>query len=189
MTPDFDELVGEADSPEEREELRAVHELLVSASPPPFFEARPRRARAARTLLPRPWVLGAAGAVAAAAVVGLLVFSPFGAGTRGSFVQAMHGVGSAPRARASIDVGREDANGNRPLRMTVDALPALPHGAWYVLYLTEKGKPLVVCGSFRTNRAGMAQVAMNAPADLGEYDGWIVTSRVPGTPSQVLLST
>ena len=44
MTPDFDELIGDEGSLEEREELRQVHELLVSASPPPSLDRPPRRA-------------------------------------------------------------------------------------------------------------------------------------------------
>ena len=33
--PDFDELVGNVEEPDERERLRRVHELLVEAGPPP----------------------------------------------------------------------------------------------------------------------------------------------------------
>ena len=88
-----------------------------------------------------------------------------------------------------IKVGKEDANGNRPLLMSVRALPAISKGDWYRLYLTKKGKPVVLCGIFRTGHSGNAQVSMNAPADLAEYDGWIVTAIAPGHPPRVLLTT
>jgi hypothetical protein len=100
----------------------------------------------------------------------------------------MHGIGPAATASAVIRVGAEDANGNRTLRMAVHSLPALQKG-WYTLYLTEKGEPLVDCGIFRTGTAGSANVSMNAPAGLAEYDGWIVTATVPGQTPHVLLST
>ena len=38
MTPHFDEIVGLGGTPEERASLRAVHDLLVSAYPPPDFD-------------------------------------------------------------------------------------------------------------------------------------------------------
>ena len=72
--------------------------------------------------------------------------------------------------------------------MSVHSLPALSKG-WYTLYLTSKGKPMVPCGVFETGTSGAARVEMNAPAGLGEYDGWIVTSIVPGHPARVLLTT
>jgi hypothetical protein len=100
----------------------------------------------------------------------------------------MHGVGAAAAASAVVRVGREDASGNRTLRMSVHSLPALSSG-WYTLYLTSKDEPMVACGVFETGRSGVTRVEMNAPADLGEYDGWIVTAAVPGRPSRVLLTT
>jgi hypothetical protein len=191
MTPDFDELVGDEGSPEERDELRRVHDLLVSATPPPKLEAQPRRAPRIRSLVPRSWAVAAIGLTAAAsAAAGLGIGSMLAPqGFQTGFVRPMHGVGSAPNASALIKVGREDANGNRPLRMSVRALPTLSGDAWYELYLTKKGKPVVPCGIFRTGRSGSAQVSMNAPADLAEYDGWIVTALAPGHPPRVLLST
>src|SRR5262249_17434545 len=100
----------------------------------------------------------------------------------------MHGVGRASAASAMVTVGRQDASGNRMLRMTVHSLPALRKG-WYTLYLIERGKPLVACGIFRTGPSGSASVSMNAPTDLAEYDGWIVPAAVPGRRGQVLLTT
>jgi hypothetical protein len=188
MTPDFDELIGAGGSAEEREELRAVHELLLSASPPPAPAKALRRAPRARLWLTRRWAIAGAAAVSVAA--GLAV--GYGAGTSGGFqagiIRPMHGVGPTAAASAVIRVGDEDSSENRPLLMNVRSLPPLQKG-WYELYLTKKGKPVVPCGIFQTGPAGAAEVTMNAPADLAEYDGWIVTAVVAGHTGPALLST
>jgi hypothetical protein len=72
--------------------------------------------------------------------------------------------------------------------MNVSSLPPLQKG-WYELYLTKKGKPVVPCGIFQTGASGAAHVTMNAPADLAEYDGWIVTAVVGGHDGPALLET
>jgi hypothetical protein len=195
MSPDFEELVGGEGSPEELASLRFVHDLLVSADPPPPDAVPPptrlpRRPRA-RRFVPQSKALAAAGlAACVAAVTGVAVgYSVWhGSGFEGSFTRPMHGVGATAAASAVINVGPQDAAGNRSLRMTVRALPALPHGRLYDLYLTETGKPRVLCGRFETGPSGAARVLMNAPEDLGEYDGWIVTAAAPG-PQRVLLTT
>ena len=191
MTPDFDELVGDEGSREERDELLRVHELLLSATPPPSLNPPPRRPFRVRSLIPRSWAIGAVGLAAVALVaIGLAVGSTLGSGGfQTGFTRPMHGLGSATAASALIKVGKEDGNGNRPLLMSVRALPPLSKRAWYELYLTRKGRPVVACGIFETGRSGSAQVSMNAPADLAEYDGWIVTALTPGHPPRVLLST
>ncbi len=191
MTPDFDEIVGDEGSPEEREELRRVHELLVAATPPPSLDRPPHRAFRGRFSIPRSWALGAVGLAGAASIaIGLAVGSTIGSGGfHTGFTRPMHGVGSTRTASALIKVGNEDGNGNRPLLMSVRALPTLPRGTWYRLYLTKKGKPVVLCGLFQTGRSGNAHVHMNAPGDLEEYDGWIVSAVSPGGAPRVLLST
>ena len=191
MTPDFDELVGGDDAPEGLESLRFVHDLLVSASPPPPDPVEPPRSARVRRFVPG-WkglaASGLAAAVAAAAGIAIGYSVWHGPGFEGTFTRSMHGVGATAAASAVIRVGPEDSAGNRPLRMTVRALPALPRGRLYDLYLTRKGEPLVLCGRFETGPSGAARVTMNAPTDLGEYDGWIVTAATPG-PQRVLLTT
>jgi hypothetical protein len=197
VRPDFDELIGDEVSADELESLRQVHELLVSASPPPSLRRRPSRVERVRALIPRSRALVAVGFAAAASLaVGLAVGFAIGhgGGFQNDFTRSMHGVGAASAASASIRVGEEDASGNRPLEMSIRALPTLSGGGWYELYLTRKGKPVVPCGIFQTGASGSARVRMNAPADLAEYDGWIVTALVPGHPlpsrsSNVLLTT
>jgi hypothetical protein len=192
-TPDFDEIVGTEGSPEELAELRQVHNLLLSADPPPELPARRRKAPRRRPVLVRTWAAAAFGfaAVLASLTAGLAIGQAFGHESEGShqaFSRTMHGIGTAAAASAVIKVGSKDGSGNRTLRMAVHSLPSLPHG-YYTLYLTEKGHPLVPCGVFRTGATGSANVSMNAPADLAEYDGWIVSAVVPGQPSRVLLTT
>jgi hypothetical protein len=196
MRPDFFDVVGDEGTPEELEELRHVHELLLSASPPPELARlpRPRRVRS----LTRSWGAGVvAFAATCAAAIGLASGYAFGdhngfqAGTafQARAVRSMHGLGAAQAASAVIRVGKEDPNGNRPIQVSVKSLPAPANGGWYELYLTKKGKLEVPCGIFRTGASGRAHVNMNAPADLEEYDGWVVTT-VPGGPTpHVLLTT
>ena len=191
--PDFDEIVGSEGTPEELAELRGVHNLLLSATPPPSFSDGRRRAPRRRRSFRRPgWATAAFGVagVLAALTAGLAIGHGLGGeGDAGqAFTRPMHGIGTARLASAVIKVGGEDASGNRTLRMSVHSLPALQRG-FYTLYLTEKDKPLVACGVFRTGATGAANVSMNAPADLAEYDGWIVSAVVPGQPSRVLLTT
>ena len=190
--PDFNEIVGTEGSPEELAALRSMHELLLAADPPPATSVRRKRAPRMKPLVPRSWAIGAVGfaALTASLATGLAVFWSVGQdGDAGqAFTRPMHGVGAAAAASAVVRVGSQDVNGNRTLRMSVHSLPALSKG-WYTLYLTSKGKPMVPCGVFETGTSGAARVEMNAPAGLGEYDGWIVTSVVPGHPARVLLTT
>ena len=151
MTPDFDELVGDEGSLEEREELRRVHELLLSATPPPSLNPPPRRASRIRSVIPRSWAFSAVGlATIVSIAIGVLIGSTLGSrGFQTGFTRPMHGLRSATAASALIKVGKEDGNGNRPLLMSVRALPSLTEGAWYRLYLTKKGKPVALCGTSR----------------------------------------
>jgi Anti-sigma-K factor rskA len=191
-TPDFDDIVGTEGSPEELAELRQVHNLLLSAEPPPTLPERLRKSPRRRPAFARTWAAAAFGfaAVLASLTAGLAIgrMSGHDSDAQQAFSRSMHGIGTAAAASAVIKVGGEDASGNRTLRMAVHSLPSLPRG-YYTLDLTEKGEPLVACGVFRTGPTGSADVSMNAPADLAEYDGWIVSAVVPGQPTRVLLTT
>jgi hypothetical protein len=191
-TPDFDDIVGTEGSPEELAELRQVHNLLLLAEPPPELpERRRKKSPRRRPAFARSWAAAAFGfaAVLASLTAGLAIGRTFHESeAHQAFSRTMHGIGGAATASAVIKVGSQDGSGNRTLQMAVHSLPSLPRG-YYTLYLTEKGKPLVACGVFRTGVTGNANVSMNAPADLAEYDGWIVSAAVPGQPSRVLLTT
>ena len=193
--PDFHELVSGEGSPEELERLRRVHDLLVAADPPPDLPerlAKPARGRGRVIALTRSRVRVALGLAAAAAIaIGFGIGFAVGQGGGGfatRFSVPMHGVGRLAPASASIDVGKPDPSGNWSMRMTVRGLPKLPANAWYELYLTKHGRRAAACGSFKTG-GSVTEVHLSAPYKLTEYDGWVVTARVPGQPERVLLST
>jgi hypothetical protein len=196
VSPGFEDIVGDdaEATPEELAGLRHVHELLLTASPPPTLTRRLRRPPRAprRTPLPRGRMRGvllvAATAVAAAAF-GIGYGLGHGGGFQTSFSATMHGVGRLSAASAWIGVGHQDASGTWPLEMTVHGLPKLPGNAWYELYLTRRGKPDVLCGIFRTGTAPVTKVQLNAPSDLDEYTGWVVTRAGAGHGRRVLLTT
>jgi hypothetical protein len=190
MTPDFDELVGDEGSSADRESLRQIHDLLVSASPPPPGPAW--RAPRVSALVSRSRAVAALGlATTVSVVVGLGIGYTVGHGARfhTDFSRPMHGIGPAREARALIEVGGEDANGNRALEMTIRSLPALPHKGLYELYLSKHGKPILPCGTFQTGSSGSAEVSLNVPGSLAEYDGWIITALTRGPRARVLLTT
>jgi hypothetical protein len=197
MSPDFDDLFTDDDTTaEELAELRHVHELLLSASPPPRLPRRLRRtARISRVATGRRRgrgrvvvALSAAAATAAAFVVGYNLGGQ-GGGFEPIFTRTMHGVAPVANASATIEVGKRDQGGNWPLSMTVRGLPRLPHHDWYQLYLTKKGKLKVLCGTFQTTGNRLTHIELNAPGDLDEYSGWIVTAHIPGRAPRALLTT
>jgi hypothetical protein len=197
VSPDFDELFADDEAtPEELAELRTVHDLLLSASPPPPLPRRltraPRVARPRRRWLPRRHVRATLALVAAAGTAAAFALGYTLGGTTGFqpvFSRTMVGLAPVAGARATIDIGRRDPSGNWPLRMTVRGLPPLPRHDWYQLYLTKKGEPSVLCGVFQTRGGSITHVQMNAPDDLKEYSGWVVTAHVPGRAPHPLLTT
>jgi hypothetical protein len=58
-------------------------------------------------------------------------------------------------------------------------LRQLPEGGYYDLYLTERGKPVVLCGSFNV-KAGEAIVRFSAAYNLSHFDrdGWVITRQL-----------
>jgi hypothetical protein len=199
--PDFDELVGEEPTGAERARLQRIHELLVAAGPPPELspelEAGPDvlatyRNRRRRPVHRRPLVL-----LAAALAIAAVFFGGYAAGNKarssddfaaGRTIQ-LHATAGAPGALASILIGRGDTNGNWPMRVVVDKLPALPKRGYYELFLTRNGKPVAPCGSFIVAR-GRGVAYLNAPYEL-RGAGWVVTIQRWGDrrPGRVVLTT
>jgi len=195
VSPDFNELVGgENATPEELAGLRRVHELLLSATPPPELSRRlalPPRIRRRPPRIPT-GRMRAAFALAAAAAVGIAFGLGYSLGHGGPLLtvtRSMHGVGPLASASALIEVGKSEAGGKRELEMTVRGLPASARNTWYELYLTKRGEPNELCGRFRAGQSALTVVRLNAPDDLEEYTGWIVTARISGQQSRVLLTT
>jgi hypothetical protein len=185
--PDFRELVGEDVPAEERERLERVHDLLVSAGPPPELPpslAQPDldpREESAVTFLPRRrtgLLLGLAAAIALIAFVGGFVAGRAEDTFPTAFDIPMHGTALASNASATIYVGDVDASGNWPLKFVVHGLKPLPKGEYYEMFLTRKGKPVVTCGTFRLSSG--ESVRLNVPFLL-RNGGWIVTLERPGS--------
>jgi hypothetical protein len=195
--PDFDELVGDDLSPEERTRLRRAHELLLAAGAPP--ELPPALAHAPDpepkgSYLPqrrRFTAIGIAAALAFAAfAVGYVTGGArdHGFATAGS--RAMHGTALAPGASATLRLARPDPAGNWPMRFSIRGLRPLPRGGYYELYLSKNGKPVATCGTF-TVHAGTTEVSLNAPYEFEKFNGWVVTRHDPGKKGEgpVLLTT
>jgi len=177
--PDFDELVGGALAPRERERLRRAHEALLAAGPPPDLPAslaRPRPAgrRARALLLP----LAAALALAVAFTGGWFAGSVTEQDPE--FTLEMQGTAAAPAAVADLTVYPIDSAGNWPMEMQISGLP----DGLYELALTRGGKPVASCGIFLVR--GRTVTLLNAPYRLREYHGWAVTR--PGS-DRILLRT
>ena len=202
--PDFFDLVGDDGSPQELEQLRYAHDLLVAAGPAPELspslaeapgaKARSRSASSARTPRRRAGTAFLlAGAVAAAAFgIGFLV-ADRGSGdftAKGSPI-AMHPPSGAGNdaARASVLVGNRDEVGNWPLLVRVSGLKPLAKGQWYELYLTRKGKITDWCGAFSVKKTGRTSVRFSVPYSLKGEVGWVVTTGTRRADQQVLLST
>jgi hypothetical protein len=195
---DFDELAGGGDlTAEERARLERVHELLVTAGPPP--ELPPHlaeldldgREKGKVMQLPRRRVglaLGLAAAIALTAFLGGFV-AGHGSDTFPAAIDVpMHGTALAANATATIRVAKVDSNGNWPLEVVVHDLKPLPKGQYYEMFLTDNGKAVATCGTFRLSSG--ERVRLNAPYDLRSFDGWIVTREGPGsTRHAVVLRT
>jgi hypothetical protein len=197
--PDFFDLVGDEGTPEELEQLRRAHDLLVSAGPPP--ELSPRLAEAPTAIGRTSWLpkrrRGAAfvltaGLVAAAFAVGFLVGSRPNEFTQSRSLE-MHGIASLAAAHASLEIGDQDVGGNYPLEMTVRGLPPLPNGGWYELLLSKNGRPTLSCGSFSVEGKPVT-VRLSVPYDLSRFpklfDGWVVVKHLPAqTTTPVVMTT
>jgi hypothetical protein len=199
--PDFDELVGDEAAPGERERLRRMHELLVTAGPPPELtpelEAGPTLAmtlggRSRRRLQRRVALLAAAVIVVALAfLAGYLAGNGNDGGEIGATrVLRLEGTSLAPSALASLRIQPVDSSGNWSMQLSAVGLPKLPPRGYYEVFLTRHGKILAPCGSFivRDAKTGVS-VPLNAPYRLQKGDSWVVTKQRPGqhTAGRVIL--
>jgi hypothetical protein len=198
---EFDDLVDvEGLGPEEVARLRRVHDLLLEAGPPadlpPALERPPATTSDAEILqfplLPRRRVVAAvvvAAALAAAAFgAGFLVGDHRGGRTFETVrVIPLRGEGGA---LASIQMGKRDEVGNWQMHFSVSGLPKQKEGGYYNLYLVKRGKPVVLCGSFRV-KDHTTTVTFTVPYKAKRFEGWVVTEQAPGhhTPGPVVLST
>jgi hypothetical protein len=194
--PDFRELVGEDLTAAERDRLERVHDLLIEAGPPP--ELPPALAEPSTEVVEEPDGLprrriGAVLALAAALALVAFLGGFLAGRTKGdSFTSVkavpMHGVGADQAASATIDIGQLDGQGNWPLQVKVNHLPAPPRNGYYEMFLTRHGKIAATCGTFSVH-GSTATVRLNAPYNLGRFDGWVVTMERPGTSARQLVLT
>jgi hypothetical protein len=205
VTRDFDELVDGVESPEERDRLRRVHELLIQAGPPPELspalasmsapDEEPADEADVAWLPPRR--LGAALVLAATLVLASFAVGYFAGNNRSNGENetlkvtrtvVLHGEGAETGV---VSVGEVDADGNIPMVITVRGLAPLPEGDYYSLALTKGGKPIVTCTTFNVGDRGTNTVDLVAAYDLQGFDGWAVTHWHAKTrnDSRVLWST
>jgi hypothetical protein len=92
-------------------------------------------------------------------------------------------------AHATLQIGARDAAVNWVLTLRVRGLPPVSAGSYYEMYLTNKGRITVGCGTFKTD-PGTTVVRFNVPFRLYEYSGWVIRSEPPHRrPGPTLLTT
>jgi hypothetical protein len=183
--PDFEQLVGSDLDRSERDRLQRVHELLVSAGPPPELPASfPPPASASVHALPRRRgflaALAAALGVALFAIGFLVGDRPDGPGTFD--LVTMSGTGPAAGASATLEIFDIDEAGNWPMEIDVEGLAPSASGKTYELWLTRDGALGALCGSFLAEPDGSTVVPLNAPYKLSDFDGWVVVEEGTETP-------
>jgi hypothetical protein len=202
---DLRDLIDTGDlDPIEEDRLRRVHDLLMQAGPPaelPPALANPGEPPSAEivqfpSLPKRRWGVIAlvAAAIGFAAFGGGYLFghskaqpASFGAAR----ITEMHPLQSGVAGLAVLKVGNADSVGNWPMELTVQGLPEQPQRqAYYELWLTKGGKPILVCATFRVHGKSTT-VRVSVPYSLKGFDGWVVTSHTPGQaePGPVVLTT
>jgi hypothetical protein len=181
--PEFRDLVGDDLSPAERERLAHVHDLLVAAGPPPELPldlAEPPRTGGTLVQLARHRLR--TGLVLAAAVVLTTFAVGYFLGARGEdpgsaarFALEKRAVlGTVGDRYAVVRIGERDGSGNRQMLVTVEGLDRLTGGDYYTLFMTQEGKPTVVCGTFNVNDEGATTVRFNVAYDLAGFDGLLL---------------
>ena len=185
--PDFDDLVGGDLDDTERARLRRVHDLLVSAGPPPELSPKltsgPPEPKARVIPFPRSRWRTVAVSAAAALLVAFFTGWAVGAHRGNDDVRRTIAMTGANGALASLDVLNPDDAGNWGMKMTVSGLPVLAGGKTYTLWLTKHGHLDSECGTFVV-QPGATKVRMTVPYHLREYTGWVVV--VSGTKTPVL---
>jgi hypothetical protein len=165
-----------------------VHELLLEAGPPPELPPTLARAPAPRPAsvlaFPQRWRSAALGIAAAALLGAFFVGYAVGHQRDGGFTAVrtappMVGVGPVREARAQIELGAADSDGNWDLQLRVTGLPELPKGDYYTLYLSRGDRPLAPCGTFKVGTGRLTTVQMNVGYDASHFDGWVVTREQP----------
>lgn len=175
--PDFRDLVGDDLATEERARLQRVHEQLVAAGAPPELPPAlqdPPAASASVSWLPRRRLgtaLVLAAALALAAFAGGFLLGK-GRDSDASAFKPVQTVVLGNRGKTVVvRVAKPDAAGNRQMLVTVEGLQRLPEGDYYSLFMTNKGKPVVTCGTFKVSGTERKDVRFTVAYDFDRYDG------------------
>jgi anti-sigma-K factor RskA len=205
---DFDDLVEGIESPEERERLLKVHQLLLASGPPaelpPALASSPGAPPAEDEEPDVAWLpprrLGAAllagAAIAGAAfgvgyIVGQEPADPPAAAppAQPASVISLRPSDQNDTSGASINLGQRGDDGNLPMTLTVRGLEHLPSGDYYSLVLMKQGKPVVTCGTFNVAQEGATTVELVAAYDLEGFDAWAITRYEKGTHADTVVMT
>ncbi len=176
--PDFRDLVGDDLSPEERARLERVHDMLISAGPPPELPPELQMVPSERPAvepiaLPRRRVgaaLALAAAIALIAFLGGYIAGHSGAG-ESSFQSVQNVTLGNSQASAVVRFGPTDANGNTPMAVRVNGLRPLPKDDYYVLFMTKRGKPVAECGTFHIRHGGPTTLHFTVAYEPSDFDG------------------
>jgi hypothetical protein len=176
--PDFRDLIGDDLPAEERNRLRRVHDLLVTAGPPPelpdHLAEPPAPAGTVSFLQQR---LRTALVLAAALVIAAFAFG-YLVGERddstASFAATKTVVLGKDRPLAVVRFGEPDDNGNRPMLVTVEGLERQPAGNYYTLFMTRDGKPVAPCGTFNVGDEDLTTFRFTIAYDPDRYDGLLL---------------
>jgi Anti-sigma-K factor rskA len=195
---DFDSLLDARMSEGERQRLRRAHDALLRAGPLPELPAslqQPPPVAIRRLPVPPPARPGRRVLIAAlAATLGLAAAGAgyFFTNRPAETMQgtaAMHATAAAPGASGVLRIGARDRAGNYAIVLRVRGLRPLAAGSYYDMYLTDKGRLVGSCGTFKTD-GGTTIVRLNVPYRLGEYSGWIIRrEHAHRPPSPPLLTT
>lgn len=196
--PSFDDLVGEDIGLEERDRLRRVHELLVTAGPPAELAPEIEQGPTLGMTLGGPShrrVTRRAALIAAAVIVLLVAFlAGYITGNEGSptgELLSLAGTARAPGADAKLRIEPADAAGNWPMTIAARGLPKLPPKGYYEVFLVRNGKIFAPCGGFVVPGGKTAvSVKLNAPYEFEKGDTWVVTKQGPPwrSPGPVVLT-
>jgi hypothetical protein len=173
--PDFDDLLEGVEGAEKRARLRRVHELLVEAGPPPELSPSLSSVSPPRSGHRR-WLAGLALAAALAVTAFAIGYLTGDSRDDANAMRVRQTVQLAGAGNASgvINLGYKGADGNWPMKITVNGLQHLSGGDYYRLALTQDGEAKVTCGTFNVGR-GKTTIEIVAAYNLAGFDGWVIT--------------
>ena len=179
--PEFRDLVGDDLPAEERQRLARVHELLLTAGPPPELppslsdapEAEPVEWHSSWLMRRR---VGAGFALAAA--IALVAFiGGYIVGyqkNNGDFDAARNVVLQKGPMRVVVAVAAPDSNGNRRMLVSARGLSQTARGNYYIIGMKKDGRRLVQCGTFKVGNEPLTNVRFAVGYEVEDFDRIVV---------------